>query len=153
MEEAEARLLLKHINSRKDVSAWYTPTAFWPHFNQIEAPRLTCVPDVVLSESPVGFSSVGGDRFLQTFGLVEATIEGGDHFVTYSEHIKYRTLVERYQVSPGAIDVVPHGANRLDDLIVVSGFPDNEASTDAFCVNLFQRALYKAIGTQQALKF
>jgi glycosyltransferase involved in cell wall biosynthesis len=153
MEEAEARLLLKHINSRKDVSAWYTPTAFWPHFNHIKAPRLTCVPDVVLSESPVGFSSVGGDRFFQTFGLVEATIEGGDHFVTYSEHIKYRTLVERYQVSPGAIDVVPHGANRLDNLIVISGFPDNEASTDALCVSLFQRALYKAIGTQQAPNF
>ncbi|KRR23827.1 hypothetical protein CQ14_22585 [Bradyrhizobium lablabi] len=153
MEEAEARLLLKHINSRKDVSAWYAPTAFWPQFNRIEAPRLTCVPDVVLSESPVGFSSVGGDRFLQNFGLVEATIEGGDHFVTYSEHIKYRTLVERYQISPGAIDVVPHGANRLDDLIAVSGFPDNKAATKAFCVNLFRLALNKAIGTQQAFNF
>ncbi|MBR0693268.1 glycosyltransferase [Bradyrhizobium lablabi] len=153
MEEAEASLLLEDINSRKDVSAWYSPTAFWPHFNRINAPRLTCVPDVVLSESPIGFSAVGGDRVLQTFGLVEATIEGGDHFVTYSEHIKYRTLVERYQVSPSAIDVVPHGANRLDNLIAVSGFPDNEASTEAFCVNRFQGALYKAIGTQQASNF
>ena len=153
MEEAEARLLLKHINSRIDISAWYMPTVFWPHFNQIEAPRLTCVPDVVLSDSPVGFSSIGDDRFLQTFGLVEATIEGGDHFVTYSEHIKYQTLVERYQVSPAAIDVVPHGANRLDDLIVVSGFADNEAATDAFCVYLFRLALDKAIGTQQASNF
>ena len=153
MEEAEARLLLKDIKSRKDVSAWYTPTAFWPQFNRIEAPRLICVPDVVLSESPVGFSFVGGDRFLQTFGLVEATIEKGDHFVTYSEHIKYRTLVERYQVSPAAIDVVPHGANRLDDLIALSGLPDNEAATNALCVSLLQRALYKAIGTQQAPNF
>jgi glycosyltransferase involved in cell wall biosynthesis len=148
MEDAEAKLLLKHINSRKDISAWYAPTVFWPHFNEIDAPRLTCVPDVVLSEFPVGFSSIGGDRVLQTFGLVEATIQGGDHFVTYSEHIKYQTLVERYQVSSSAIAVVPHGASCLDDLITVSGFPDNEASTDAFCVNLFQGALYKAIGTQ-----
>ncbi|MBR0914903.1 glycosyltransferase [Bradyrhizobium japonicum] len=153
MEEAEASLLLKDINSRKDVSAWYSPTAFWPHFTRIKAPRLTCVPDVVLSESPIGFSTVGGDRVLQTFGLVEATIEGGDHFVTYSEHIKYRTLVERYQVSPGAIDVVRHGANRLDDLIAVSGFPDNAASTDAFCVSRFESALGKAIGTQQPFNF
>ena len=153
MEESEARLLIKDINSRKDVAAWYAPTAFWPQFNRIEAPRLTCVPDVVLAESPVGFSAVGGDRFLQTFGSVEATIEGGDHFVTYSEHIKYRTLVDRYQVSPGAIDVVPHGANRLDDLIAVSGFPDNEAATDAFCVSRFESALGKAIGTQQPFNF
>jgi hypothetical protein len=75
------------------------------------------------------------------------------HFVTYSEHVKYQTLVERYQVSSSAIAAVPHGANRLDDLITVSGFPDNEASTDAFCTNLFRGALYKAIGTQQASNF
>ena len=153
MEEAEAGLLLKHINGRRDISAWYAPAAFWPHFNQIDAPRLACVPDVVLSEFPVGFSSVGGDRFLQTFGLVEATIEGGDHFVTYSEHIKYGTLMERYHVNANRVAVVPHGANRLDDLITVSGFPDNEAATDALCVNLFRGALHKAIGTVGAVKF
>ena len=153
MEEAEARLLLKDINSRKDVSAWYAPTAFWPYFSRIKAPRLTCVPDVVLWESPVGFSSVGGDRTLQTFGLVRAAIEGSDHFVTYRDHVKYRTLVERYQVSPGAIDVVPHGADRLDNLITLSGFPDSKASTDALCVNLFHCALHNAIGTRQASIF
>ena len=153
MEEAEAKLLLKHINSRKDVSAWYSPTAFWPQFNQIDVPRLTCVPDVVLSEFPVGFSSIGGDRYLQTFGLVEATIYGSDHFVTYSQHIKYQTLVERYQVNSSAITVVPHGISRLDDLITVSGFPDNESSTDAVCINLFRGALYKAIGTSSASNF
>jgi glycosyltransferase involved in cell wall biosynthesis len=153
MEDAEAKLLVQHINRRKDILAWYAPATFWPHFNLIDAPRLTCVPDVVLSEFPIAFSSLGGDRTLQTFGLVEATIEGGDHFVTYSEHTKYQTLVERYQVSSAAIVVVPHGASRLDDLITVSGFPDNEASTDAFCGNLFHGALYKAIGTQRASNF
>ena len=48
---------------------------------------------------------------------------------------------------------VPHGTCRLDDLITVSGFPDNEASTDAFCINLFRGALYKAIGTSGASNF
>ena len=153
MEEAEARLLLKHLTAEWIFRHGTCLRSSGRTFNQIEAPRLTCVPDVVLSDSPVGFSSIGDDQFLQTFGLVEATIEGGDHFVTYSEHIKYRTLVERYQVSPRAIDVVPHGANRLDDLIVVSGFPDNEAATDAICVDLFRLALNKAIGTQHASNF
>jgi glycosyltransferase involved in cell wall biosynthesis len=153
MEDAEAKLMAKDINRRKDVSAWYSPTVFWPHFNSIEAPRLTCVPDVVLADSPVGFAIVGGDRFLQTFGFVEKTIEGGDRFVTYSEHIKYRTLVERYHIDAGAIDVVPHGANRLDDLVMVSGLPDREAATDGLCVNLFRGALYKAIGTPHASNF
>lgn len=153
MEGAEARILVKQINARRDISAWYAPAAFWPHFNQIKAPRLTCVPDVVLSEFPVAFSSVGGDRFLQTFGLIDATIGGGDHFVTYSDQTKYRTLVDRYHVSPDAISVVPHGANRLDDLITVSGFPDNIASTNAFCVNLLHGALPKAVDSLGATNF
>jgi glycosyltransferase involved in cell wall biosynthesis len=153
MEEAEVDLLRNLINARKDVSAWYSPTAFWPHFNQIDAPRLTCVPDVLFSEFPVAFSSLGGDRFLQTFKLVEAAIEGGDHFVTYSEYIKCRTLVDRYHLDPNAISVVPHGANRLDELITVSGFSDNGAVTSAFCANLFRGALHKAIGTPGAENF
>jgi glycosyltransferase involved in cell wall biosynthesis len=152
MEEAEAKLLVKQIN-RKDVSAWYAPAAFWPHFNQIEAPRLTCVPDVVLTEFPIAFSSVGGDRFLQTFGMVGAVIKGGDHFVTYSEHTKYSTLVDRYHVNPAAIDVVPHGTNRLDNLISVSGFPYDDASTNAFCVTLLHSALSKAVGSRGATNF
>jgi glycosyltransferase involved in cell wall biosynthesis len=153
MEEAEAKLLVKQINSRRDISAWYAPAAFWPHFNQIKAPRLICVPDVVLAEFPVGFSLVGGDRFLNIFGLVEATIEGGNRFVTYSEHTKYSTLVDRYHVNPAAIDVLPHGANRLDDLIKITGFPDDDASTDAFCVTLLHSALYKAVGSLGATNF
>jgi glycosyltransferase involved in cell wall biosynthesis len=153
MEEAEAKLLVKKINGRRDISAWYAPAAFWPHFNRIDAPRLTCVPDVVLSEFPVAFSSVGGDRFLHTFGQVGAAIKGGDHFVTYSQHIKYRTLVDRYHVSPDAISVVPHGANRLDDLITISGFPDDKDPTEAFCIDLLHRALYKAVGTLDAKNY
>jgi glycosyltransferase involved in cell wall biosynthesis len=153
MEEAEGKLLCNHINARKEISAWYAPTAFWPHFNDIKAPRLTCVPDVVFSEFPVAFSSVNYERFLDTFRLIERTIEGGDRFVTYSNDIKYRTLVERYRIAPEAITVIPHGVNRLDDLISVSGFRDNEAATDLLCTNLFRVALYKAINTLNATNF
>src|SRR5439155_26201297 len=96
MEEAEARLLCEQINERKDISAWYAPTAFWPHFNNIAAPRLTCVPDVVLSEFPVAFSAANRDRFLEAFKLVENAIKGGDRFVTYSAETKNRTMIERY---------------------------------------------------------
>ena len=153
MEEAEAKLLCDHINARKEISAWYAPTVFWPHFNDIKAPRLTCVPDVVLSEFPVAFSSINYERFLDAFRLIERTIEGGDRFVTYSNDIKYRTLVERYRIAPEAITVIPHGVNRLDDLISVSGFRDNEAATDLLCTNLFRVALYKAINTVNASHF
>lgn len=145
MEESEARLIRDMVEARKDVAAWYCPTAFWPHFNEISAPRLMCVPDVVLTDFPTGFALVAGNRLLENFRQVERAIRGGQHFVTYSNEIKWRTLVERYGADPDAVFVVPHGANRLDDLISVSGFDNNEAATDALCRRLFRGALGKAV--------
>jgi glycosyltransferase involved in cell wall biosynthesis len=153
MEEAEAKVLVDYINARKDVSAWYCPTAFWPHFNLIAAPRLACVPDVVLSDFPVAFAGVNGNRFLEVFKLVESTIENGQNFVTYSESTKSKTLIERYHVDPAAVAVIPHGANRLDRSIFVSGFADNQAATDAVCRDLLRRALRKAIDFSNASNF
>jgi glycosyltransferase involved in cell wall biosynthesis len=153
MEEAEAGILQDQINARKDILAWYCPTVFWPHFNRINAPRLACVPDVVLSEFPVGFAAVNGDRFLEVFKLVEATIRGGDNFVAYSEEIKNRTLIDRYRVTPSSVTVVPHGANRLDKLITMSGFPDNDSAMNALCRNLVRRALSKAVDIPNASNF
>jgi len=153
MEEAEALLLKELIDARKDVAAWFSPTAFWPHFNDISAPRLMCVPDVVLTDFPVGFAPVGGDRFLENFRRVEKAIGGGQYFVTYSEDVKWRTLVQRYNVGPEKVWVVPHGANRLDELISVSGFVDNEAATKALCIDLFRTALLKAVNYGDARIF
>jgi len=153
MMESEGSLMLSLIDARTDIDAWYSPTAFWPHFNKIRAPRLTCVPDVVMTDFPVGFAPVGGQRFLGNFRQVEMAIEGGQHFVTYSEDIKWRTLVERYHVDSEAINVVTHAAMRLDDLVVVTGFPDDEAGTDLLCRNLFRVALCKAVNNGYAGNF
>src|ERR1700722_3591408 len=153
MEEGEAKLLCNQINARKEIAAWYAPAAFWPHFNQIKAPRLTCVPDVVLAEFPAAFSLLNGERLLDAFKAIQRTIEGGDRFVTYSDEVKYRTLVARYRVAPDSITVVRHGVNRLDDLIAISGFPDNKAATDGFCSNLFRVALHKAFRTVKSFHF
>ena len=153
MEESEASLMHSMIEARTDIGAWYSPTAFWPHFNEIQAPRLMCVPDVVLADFPVGFAPVGGQRVLDNFRQVEKAIEGGQHFVTYSEDVKWRTLVGRYHVDSEAIQVVTHGSNRLDDLVVVTGFPDNEAATDSLCRNLFRAALCKAVNNGYAGNF
>lgn len=153
MEETEACLMRSLIESRKDISAWYCPTAFWPHFNKISAPRLMCVPDVVLTDFPVGFARIGGQRFLGNFRQVEKAITGGMHFVTYSRHVKYHTLVERYHVNQEVVAVVPHGANRLDNLIAVTGLPDNAAATDALCQTLLKSALCKAVNYNYADNF
>jgi glycosyltransferase involved in cell wall biosynthesis len=153
MEKAEAKLLSAQINQRREISAWYAPTAFWPHFNDIKAPRIMCVPDVVLSEFPVGFATIDQQRVLETFRLIEKAIRGGDRFVTYSRETKTRTLIERYGVPADATTVIPHGANRLDHLIRVSGSSNDENATDVFCSNLFSMALNKSIGNANPTRF
>lgn len=153
MEESEASLMRSLIEARSDILAWYSPTAFWPHFNEISAPRLMCLPDVVLADFPVGFASSEGGRFLGNFRQVEKAIAGGQHFVTYSQDVKWGTLVERYNVNPEVVSVVPHGAIRLDELVVVTGFPDNEAATDTLCRNLFRVALSKAVNNGYASNY
>lgn len=141
------------INARTDIAAWYCPTAFWPHFHNIKAPRLMCVPDVVLADFPVGFAPVGGDRFLQSFREVERSIFAGEYFLTYSEEIKWRTLVDRYHIDPSFVHVVPHGANQLDELVVVSGSSDDDSRTNALCRKFFRSALSKAMGPVDAHLF
>lgn len=153
MEAAEAKLIAFEINKRTEVSAWFAPAAFWPQFNDIDAPRLICVPDVVLSDLPVSFSAVHYERFLETFKLVERTIKGGDHFVTYSFETKQKTLVERYGVPRNAVTVIPHGSNRLDDLISISGFINNDDATDSFCATVFRSALNKSVNTLNPSRF
>ncbi len=147
MEESEISIMHNLISARADISAWYSPTAFWPHFNQIRAPRLMCVPDVVLANFPVGFSQVGGQRFLENFNQVEQAITTGQHFVTYSEDVKWRTLVNHYHVDAASIRVVTHGVNKLDNLVGIKGSPDNEAATDALCSTLFSQALNKIVNS------
>lgn len=153
MEEAEAKFICGLIDKRKDIRAWYSPTAFWPDFNRISAPRLICVPDVVLAEFPISFSSVGGERFLEVFRFVERAIEGGEYFVTYSDNVKQKTLIDRYYMSPEAVFVVPHGVNNLNDLITVSGSSDGEVATNVLCLNFFRSSLQKAIGSPSAVNF
>lgn len=145
MEENEANFLGRLINARTDIAAWYSPTAFWPSFNDIPAPRLMCVPDVVPSEFPVGFVALEGAGFEKSFRQVETAIEEGEYFVTYSERTKWETLVGRYGAVPDSVFVIRHGANRLDDLIRLTGFPDNAAATEKFCGTLLRMALEKDV--------
>lgn len=140
MQKGEALLIEKLIVKRKDIAAWYCPTAFWPEFNKLPCPKLLSVPDVVLSEFPVGFAKLGGDGFFEVLKNVEKTINEGDYFVTYSDHIKWNTLVDRYNVFPGNVHVVMHGVNALDGVIKLS-CSDNSKEHDNLTEVLFQTAL------------
>lgn len=144
LERVESERMLNIIADLPEVQAWYCPTAFWPAFNKIEKPRLICVPDVVLSDFPIGFSQVGGDRFLQVFDRVESTIRGGQYFVAYSGAVKWDTLVDRYTIRPSDVAVIHHAPNRLDEWVTVSGFADVEETSRDYCEALFHRALKKS---------
>jgi glycosyltransferase involved in cell wall biosynthesis len=126
------------------VRAWYCPTAFWPHFNQIHGPRLMCVPDVVLTDFPSGFSKIGGDRLLDTFKDVETSILTGKNFTTYSQAVKWRTLVDHYGVASENVTVIPHAPSCLDGYIQTTGFSNNEETSKAYCQGLLRSALQKS---------
>lgn len=144
MEQAEGKRIELLISSLTDVGAWYCPTAYWPEFNKINAPRLMCVPDVVLREFPAEFSMIGGDRTLSTFNLLEKAISTGDHFVTYSNVIKWNTLIDGYNIPAKNISVVHHAPNKLNHLLDISGLPDKNKASYQYAKTLLLQALKKS---------
>lgn len=140
----EARRMKKTIEALTHLRAWYSPTSFWPEFNEIDAPRLMCVPDVVLSEFPVGFAKIGGDRFLKTFEAIQAAIRTADYFVTYCETVKWNTLVDLYSVPPERVVVIRHAPNDLSGHIMLAGTHDDRACSLSFCKKLFLDSLRRS---------
>jgi glycosyltransferase involved in cell wall biosynthesis len=143
IEPSETKILVRLINSRADIGAWYSPTAFWPEFNEIRGPKLMCVPDVVLSDFPVGFSIVGDDRMMHAFTRVQAAVRGANNYVTYSEDVKWNTLVRRYGIDPENVNVVPHGNNSLSDFLNV-GMDEASSVVDEVCRTHLLKALRKS---------
>jgi glycosyltransferase involved in cell wall biosynthesis len=153
MEENEASLMKQLVDERDEIVAWYCPTAFWPSFNDLSDARVMCVPDVVVRAFPIAFAALTNRRFIDSFKQVEEAIERGRNYITYSRDVKERILIAEYGIDPNSIDVVLHGANRLDENIFVSGFPDNDAATNIFCRRLFASALRKAVDCPNAEAF
>lgn len=144
MQAHEIRRMHVLIEGLSDVRAWYCPTAFWPSFHAVRGPRLMCVPDVVLSEFPAGFATIGGDLTLSTFQTVERAIRSGDHFVTYSDTVKWQTLVDRYAIPAHKVVVIPHAPNTLNPLVDVMGFADAQTTSLRYCRTLLRSALARS---------
>lgn len=143
IEVTEAKLLVKLINGRSDISAWYSPTAFWPEFNEIRGPKLMCVPDVVLSDFPVGFALASDDRMMHAFVRVVAAVRGANHYVTYSQDVKWSTLVRRNGIAPGCVYAVPHGNNSLSEFLDVD-IGEASISVDEGCRAYLLEAMRKS---------
>lgn len=143
MNDFESKRMQVLIEAREDVVAWYSPTAFWPAFNKLRVPRVMCVPDVVLTDFSIGFASVGGNRFLETFKTIEQSLRGATSIVTYSNHTKWHTLVDHFSISPSHVSVIPHASNTLNQLIDVDGFPDPVTTSRNYCKKLLLTALQR----------
>lgn len=154
MEENETNLLLEQINSLKHVSAWYSPTVFWPEFNQITMPRLMCVPDVVFTHFPIAFSDDRNtSHLMKNFQKIESAINGCENFVTYSEQIKWQTMVERYQTKPESVHLVRHAPSVLDQFVSIKGFPNAAETSKNYCKNLLYTAMQKASNHEYTNEF
>lgn len=154
IQKKEMELMLDLIDKAKHIKAWYSPTAFWPEFNLINAPKLMCIPDVVLAEFPIGFSNVNDERFVELFKKVEQAIYTGENFVTYSEEIKQNTVVKRYNRKAENIHVISHAPNNLNHLITIQGNSLNgERASSYYCQELFALALNKSNNLEYILQF
>ena len=153
IEQKENQLMIELINKMTYVKAWYSPTAFWPYFNQIRAPKLMCVPDVVLTEFPVEFAILGGEPLVQMFKKVETSIKQGEYFVTYSQHIKDSILIEKYGINSEKIKVIPHSANKLDHLITIQGYGAAVDRTRRYSQQLLLSALKKSTYVEYTKNF
>lgn len=150
MVEHEFRRMNRMVQDLKEVRAWYCPTAFWPAFNEIDKPRLMCVPDVVMNDFAVGFSGVGGDLLLESFETLEKAILGADNLVTYSERTKWDTLVDAYGIPAERAFVIPHAPQSLSRWVAVKDFPDNEATSRTYCKILLRQAFNKSVNSDRS---
>lgn len=143
MQKREIALLQKAVAARKDVLAWYAPMAFWPSFNDIRAPRLLCLPDVLMVDFPVS-SAVLGPKLEKSFDDVTTVIQGATDIVTYSDHVKWATLVDQFGISPRSIHCIRHAAFDLAPLITVVGSADAELLSRRYCEVILLGAVHRA---------
>lgn len=153
MHRREISRMNREIDLLDAVRAWYCPAAFWPGFNDIRAPRLMCVPDVVLSDFPVGFAELSRGDYLSSFLSIGEAIRGGDFFVTYSETVKWGTLVDNYGVKADKVSVIRHAPSVLNRFIEIKGFPDLESASKKYCQNLLRSAMLRSSNISYTANF
>lgn len=145
MHSVEVKKMVSTINHAHTNIAWYSPTAFWPDFNDIKAPKLMCVPDIVLYEFPVQFAGYG-EAITRGRNEILSAVDRGADLVTYSEHIKWETLVKNLNSEPSKVWVVRHAPSTLSRYTEISGFADNVSASVSLNRAIALGAMAKATG-------
>lgn len=113
----ETKKIIAAINQHKEVDVWFCPTVFWPEFNLIKAAKVAVVPDIVLEDFPVGFAKVSNKIHDKNLEKIRKTISNCEHFITYSDNIKYSILIDRFHKTEENIRVIKHGWTDLSQYI------------------------------------
>lgn len=139
--------LVKKINKTiNKVDIWYSPSAFWPVFNDIKGVKTLNMPDVVTTEFPLLFSDVNGA--LESTKNILKTINKSDFFITYCDFLKKEMRKHKENLQNDQICVVPHSINDLSEYIKIDyrlneHFNTNKNLTKEFCVFLLNNMLSK----------
>ncbi|WEX08342.1 glycosyltransferase [Chelativorans sp. AA-79] len=152
MLEREVEVMVEKANKAGAVAAWYSPTSLWPGFNRLRAPKLACFPDLVFLQFPVAFGAEGLAATSRMDGIRE-TVEGGQLFVTYSEHVKRSVMMRALGVPSHQVEVVLHGPSSLNSRVDVQGLGDNDAAARSLCLELARQALSNATGPSRGQRF
>ncbi len=99
------------------VDLWYSPTAFWPEFNDITGVKVICAPDLVTKEFATNFSR--NDYSSYSTNMVRNTIKRGTNFITYSEYLKTSLLINTFGKDEKNIVAIPHAVNETKPYIDV----------------------------------
>lgn len=134
------REILRKISVMKEkMDIWYSPTAFWPEFNQIEGKKILCAPDLVTIEFAEGFSS---GRAAFSTAKTRKTLEEGDYFITYSEYIADSLLIKKLGKKEENIKVIPHAMNDMLQYLNIK---------DHFKLGIFNYDINKYFATERVL--
>ena len=142
------KLLCKHVNTsnvRADI--WYSPSIFWPEFNDIIGKKMVNVPDLVTSTFPIQWGN-HYDELIKT-NECRRTIEESDYFITYSEYISRTLLQKKFGKDEKSIFVIPHSINNLEEPIKLQNahFSGEELKKweSAICREILQQAKYHVV--------
>ena len=85
--------------------------------------------------------------------MIEKALSSGSKYVTYSNAVKWSTLVDAFGVDPDDVSVIPHAPSRLNEWINIDAGSKSEQVRIQFCRNLLRSALRKSTNHEYVSEF